>query len=116
MSDDFWNTITPEKTEEEGPRYFKFEVPGNEVMGVVSALALGEDYNGEPCPELTIRTTSGVKVVTAGQYKLKEELYASRPNVGDHIHIIFTEVKKTKAGTMKDFKVVVSKADDGLPF
>ncbi len=90
--------------------FAKFTTIGDKVVGDVTGVAIGEDFNGKPCPQLTIVEDDGNEViVTAGQANLKAQIIEKRVEVGDRISIrLDSEVPRTK-GSLKVFEVKVTK-------
>jgi hypothetical protein len=89
--------------------FVKFETPGDTITGDIIALRTGTDFNGNPCPELIIRTDDGEEhTLSAGQALLKSELASQAPQVGDKLFVKYTGEKKLSSGrTAKDFQVAV---------
>jgi hypothetical protein len=70
------NTTTDDLEElEGGGSYVKWEDVGQMVEGNVVAFTLdgGRDFNGQPCPEITLSTADGIQKVTCGQANLKSK-------------------------------------------
>jgi hypothetical protein len=82
---------------------------GDEVVGDVIGKGMGQDFNGNPCPQLVIRTDDGAETtVTAGQAQLRAKLLEGKPQVGDRIRIVFTQSEKRDGGkTLKHFEVTI---------
>ena len=79
--------------------FFKFEDVGDEIIGGVTDIKTGRDFNGNPCPQLQITTDDGdEKIVTAGQVMLKRALAEQAPQVGDRIKITYSGVGDAKPG------------------
>jgi hypothetical protein len=90
--------------------WITFDNVGDTVIGDIIAIRTGEDFNRNPCPELVIRTDDGAeKTLTAGQVRLKSELAAQAPQVGDRIRIVYSGVGDAKPGKApaKLFEVAV---------
>jgi len=88
--------------------YIKFENPGDKVAGTIVAIRAHKFDDGNVVPQIILNTHDGEKTVTAGQMQLKAMLADKRPNVGDHITIVFTEIEKRSGGkTLKKFDVQV---------
>lgn len=91
-----------------GGNYMKFEQQGDRIAGTVTATEDGSDFDGKPCPKLTIRQEDGTeKTVTAGQTILHDKIIEAAPQVGDGISISFVGMK----GQAKDFDVQVNRAN-----
>jgi len=89
--------------------FVKWETPGTVVVGEIVSKTIGKTLNGDPCPQLSLRTDEGEDLtVTASQAALAGAVRAARPNVGDRIRIEFTGTEKREGGkTLKLFKVDV---------
>lgn len=85
--------------------FITFE-PGVPVAGTITAKAVGSDFNGNPCPQLSIRTPEGTDhKINAGQANLKAQLMALKPNVGDRIEITWSSNEKAAKGEKKIFTI-----------
>lgn len=92
--------------------YISFANPGDTVVGDITSIGVGTDYNGDPCPQLNLNTDDGAKTVTAGQYDLKAQLAQLRPAVGDRIAIVFSQYETTPNGRqVKKFDIQVKPGD-----
>lgn len=93
--------------------FVKFETIGDKVVGEVLAVQRAQDFNGQPCPQLIIRTDEGEeRTVTAGQAQLRAKLADpehGRPRPGDRIAIVFSRTEKVDKGTLKCFDVQVKR-------
>lgn len=78
--------------------YVSFHDVGDAVQGTVISLSEGQDFNGNPCPQLVIDTTDGARTVTAGQTMLKAALAEKEPLEGDYITITYSGVGEGKPG------------------
>ena len=88
--------------------YIKFENPGDTAKGVIVAIRAHKFEDGNVVPQIILNTAEGEKTLTAGQLQLKAMLAEKRPNVGDHITIVFTEIEKRSGGkTLKKFDVQI---------
>lgn len=94
-----------------GGDYVRFENPGDSVVGDVLNVGLHTWADGKVSAQLTIRTDDGNDVtLTAGQVRLASALREQKPEAGDRIKVVFTEVEKRPGGkTMKHFDVNVAK-------
>jgi hypothetical protein len=94
-----------------GGDYVRFENPGDSVVGDVLNVGLHTWADGKVSAQLTIRTDDGNDVtLTAGQVRLASALREQKPEAGDRIKVVFTEVEKRPGGkTMKHFDVSVAK-------
>lgn len=110
MSSDPWDSLP-------SGDYFKFEEPGDAVVGDVIGIGIGEDFNGNPAPQVVVRQDDGQDVtVTAGQAQLKAKLMAARPKVGDRIKMEYTQKEQRAGGkTLKHFDVVVKEGGAKAP-
>ncbi len=90
-----------------------FDSVGDKVVGQVLAIRVGKDFNGQPCPELVLRTDEGDKTLTAGQKVLKARLAEEQPQVGDRIAVVYSGVGDAKPGKApaKLFDVEVQRSD-----
>jgi hypothetical protein len=91
--------------------YVKFETEGDSVTGDVVVIGKHTFPDGKVAAKVVIRDDDGEeRTLTAGQVKLAQALREERPEVGDRIRIVFTEIEKRPGGkTMKHFKVEVKK-------
>jgi Uma2 family endonuclease len=83
---------------------------GDGVVGIIKAIRVGKDFNGNPCPELIIEVDSGEeKTLTAGQVLLKQALAELRPGVGDKVRIVYSGIGEARPGKApaKQFTVEV---------
>lgn len=89
--------------------FYVWENPGEVLTGDVIAKIIDKDFNGGPCPGLTIRLDDGEEIrLTAGQAQLKAKLLEAKPQVGDRIRIAFTGIEKRSGGkTLKQFEVSI---------
>lgn len=94
MSDFDWNNF--KNTGE----WITFNEVGDQVIGVVTAVRVGKDFNGNPCPELMIDLDDdgGEKILTAGQKILQSKLAEWAPQVGDRIWIMYSGVGDARPG------------------
>lgn len=96
--------------------YISFANPGDTVVGDITSIGVGTDYNGDPCPQLNLATDDGPKTVTAGQYDLKAQLAQLRPNAGDRIAIVFAQYETTPNGRqVKKFDIQVKAGSGQAP-
>lgn len=98
--------------------FVKFDEIGDSVEGEVVLVQEGQDFNGNPCPELIIETPgAGTKTVTAGQAMLKVALAEKQPQKGDRVRITYSGHGEGKPGRApsKLFEVVVEKAGAVAP-
>jgi len=108
MADDFWDQF------KQTDGWITFKEVGDHVVGDILAIRSGSDFNGDPCPELIIRSDDGEeRTLTAGQVMLKSELAAQAPQVGDRIRIVYSGVGDAKPGKApaKMFDVAVKAKD-----
>ena len=93
--------------------WITFENVGDKAVGQILAIRVGRDFNGQPCPELVIRTEEGDKTLTAGQKVLKARLAEEAPQAGDRIAIVYSGVGDAKPGKApaKLFDVQVQRAN-----
>lgn len=86
----------------------------------------GTDYNGDPCPHITIELIETAASITkdgertdhpagniiqlnAGQVSLKRKLRAADPTTGDILKITLDSLVKTDRGTVKDFTLQIAR-------
>lgn len=86
----------------------------------------GSDYNGDPCPHITIELTEDAASINkegqrtdypageivqlnVGQVSLKRKLRAGEPGSGDIIKITLDNLAKTDRGTVKEFDVKIAR-------
>lgn len=91
--------------------YVKFENVGDSVVGDVLAVGIHEFDDGKRVAKLIIHTDNGEeRTLTAGQMQLAAKLAEARPEAGDRVKIVFTNVEKRSGGkTLKHFTVDVKK-------
>ena len=79
--------------------FVRFEQDGDTVEGDVTAVEMGTDAVGNPCPQVALRDDNGAdRIVTASQAQLKALLREMRPAVGDRLHITKTHDEATGPG------------------
>lgn len=97
--------------------WITFDEVGDQVMGTVTAVRVGKDFNGNPCPELVIdlEDDDGEKTLTAGQKILQAKLAEEQPQVGDRIWILYSGVGDARPGRApaKLFEVKVKRDEGG---
>lgn len=95
--------------------YVKFETPGDSVAGTIIDLGLHTFEDGKKVVKLTIRTDTGeTTTLTAGQVQLAAKLGEVRPEVGDHLTVIYVRSEKRAGGkTLKHFDVKVVRGESG---
>jgi hypothetical protein len=115
MSDDFdWNEFQGSG----GGLFASFKEVGDTVVGTITAIRKGQDFNSNVCPELVLRTDEGDElIVTAGQKMLAAALATERPSVGDRIGIKYSGVGEARPGKApaKLFEVQVGRASTPAP-
>lgn len=91
--------------------FVKFEREGDKVAGTITHIGKRRFDDGSVAPELRLRTDNGDEVtLTAGQVRLKTLLAEHRPDVGDHITIVFERSERRAGGkTLKHFRVEVKR-------
>lgn len=97
--------------------FVSFKEIGDKVVGEVIAVRKAQDFNGNPCPELVIRTDDGEdRIVTAGQVMLKSALAEKQPQIGARIAIVYSGVGEAKPGKApaKQFTVEVKGAEPAV--
>lgn len=112
MSTDIWDEFTTTGD------WITFNEIGDSVVGTVTVVRRGKDFNGNPCPELVIDVDGqGEKTLTAGQVMLKSALAEQRPGPGDRIAIVYSGVGDAKPGKApaKLFDVTVRRAGQPDP-
>lgn len=97
--------------------WITFDEVGDQVIGTVTAVRVGKDFNGNPCPELVIdlEDDGGEKTLTAGQKVLQSKLAEEAPQVGDRIWILYSGVGDARPGRApaKLFEVKVKRDENG---
>lgn len=97
--------------------WISFRDIGDQVIGDIIAIRTGTDFNGNPCPELILRTDDGEeRTLTAGQTLLKSALAEQAPQVGDKIFIKYTGNTEAKPGKApaKQFQVAVKTGEGNV--
>lgn len=107
--------------------------PGQHVTGKVLTFspAGGQDFNGEPCPQLTLELVESaasfnkagertdfpvgdVVSLTVGQSGLKRAVQSAQPDTGDLVKITLTGTEVTKKGnTIKVFDLKIARGAGG---
>lgn len=98
--------------------FVKFANVGDEIIGAITDIKTGRDFNGNPCPQLHLTTDEGdERIVTAGQVMLKRALAEQAPQVGDRIKITYSGVGDAKPGKApaKLFSVAVATGKGNTP-
>lgn len=100
----------------EGGEFVAFEAVGDTVSGTIQVLRTHRFDDGKVVPQILLVTDDGEeRTMTAGQVRLKAELAAQRPEVGDHLKVALTQIEKRAGGkTLKHFSVEV-KRGGGAP-
>lgn len=100
-----------------GGEFYTFTDVGDSVTGVmVGAPRTGTDFNGNPCPEITLRNPAGIDTkVTLAQAQLKAKALKAKPVEGDTVTLTFTGEEKAAKGMKKLFDVTVIKGDGSVP-
>lgn len=103
MPTDPWDTIP-------SGDFYQWENVGDSIAGDVIAKIIDKDFNGNPCPGLTLRLDDGEECrITAGQAQLRAKLLEAAPQVGDRIKITFTGEEKREKGKLKLFDLALKK-------
>jgi len=90
--------------------YMKFESVGDSVEGTIAHLDKHTFDDGKVA--VKIRFAEPDKpVLTAGQVMLKTALHRLRPIEGDSLSIELVAVQKKGTGTLKLFRVMVTRSD-----
>jgi hypothetical protein len=96
--------------------YKKWETVGDNVVGKILAISPkgGSNFDGDPCPLVVIEGDDGEEVkITLAQANLVRTVAAARPEVGDRVAIVFTDVEKLDGGrTLKKFTCEVKRATE----
>jgi hypothetical protein len=97
--------------------FYTFETVGDTASGTVQRIGVKRWDSGQVSPEILLLTDDGdERTLTAGQVRLKSLLAEHRPEVGDHISIVLTEIEKRSMGkTLKHFSLEVKRAEDLVP-
>jgi hypothetical protein len=91
--------------------YIKFENVGDSVSGTITNISVKRWDDGKTAPQLEITTDEGEEVtLTAGQYRLQAELRELRPDVGDHLSVIYSADQKLPGG--KALKIFVVRVNE----
>ena len=96
--------------------YVTFENEGDTIKGQITGIYAHTFVDGKVAPKLTLDTDQGQKILTAGQFQLRQKLSDLRPNIGDTITVTFTGMNNLGGGrTMKLFDVDVAKSGAAAP-
>lgn len=103
-----------------GGEFVKFEQPGDQIAGTITAIRKHRFDDGNVVPQIILTADDGEeRTLTAGQVRLKAALAEQRPDVGDHITVVYERQEKRAGGkTLKHFAVTVKRgaaADPGKP-
>lgn len=78
--------------------YITFKDVGDVVVGTITAIRTGRDFNGNPCPELILDVNGDERTLTAGQVMLKSALAEQAPQVGDKIRVEYSGIGDARPG------------------
>lgn len=94
-----------------GGEFVKLEAVGDSIAGTITGLRTQRWDNGKVDPQILLTTDDGEdRTLTAGQIRLKAELAEQRPEVGDHLKIVLTDIEKRGGGkTLKHFDVEIQR-------
>ena len=96
--------------------YVAFENEGDTIEGCITGIYAHTFTDGKVAPKLMLDTDQGQKILTAGQYQLRQKLSDLRPQIGDTITVTFTGMNNLGGGkTMKLFDVIVVKGGKPAP-
>lgn len=103
-----------------GGEFVKFENPGDQIAGTISAIRKHRFDDGNVVPQIILTADDGEeRTLTAGQVRLKAALAEQRPEVGDHITVVYERQERRAGGkTLKHFAVTVKRgaaATQGAP-
>lgn len=100
-----------------GGEFVEFKNVGDGVSGTITALRTHRFDDGKVVPQILLTTDEGEeKTMTGGQVRLKAELAAQRPEIGDHLKVVFTQEEKRQGGkTLKHFDVTVTRGNGAAP-
>lgn len=96
--------------------YVKWDEPGKTIVGTVTSKGRGTDLQGQPCPEIGVRTDTGEDhTISASQAALKATLLekAAEIQIGARIAIKYVGDEKRDGGkTLKRFEVQIKAAPE----
>lgn len=94
-----------------GGEFVSFDNIGDSVAGTINAIRTHRFDDGKVVPQILLSTDDGEeKTLTAGQVRLKAELAAQRPEPGDHLSVVLSDIEKRTGGkTLKIFTVQVNR-------
>ena len=90
---------------------------GDQIVGIIKNLREGQDYNGNPVPEviLEVNENGDEKTVTVSQARLKVLFAEKMPKEGDKIRVVYTGTSAGRGGrTIKDFTLDVQPGPHAL--
>ena len=88
--------------------YIKWDAPGDTVTGMITAVSVGQDFNGNPCPVINLTTPDGEeRILSCGQANLKSQIVTEKPAPGSTITVTYTHDEKAAKGMKKMFAVEV---------
>jgi hypothetical protein len=93
--------------------FVKWAEVGQSVEGTVVAFSTdgGNDFDGKPCPELTLDTDDGLATITCAQANIKSKVLsgASQLVPGAKVRVTYSGTYESKNGTPgKEFRVQVA--------
>jgi hypothetical protein len=93
--------------------FVKWTEVGQSVEGVIVSFTTdgGQDFDGKPCPELTLDTAEGLQTVTCAQANIKSKVLGNAAKLvpGARCRVTYSGTYESKNGTPgKEFRVAVA--------
>jgi hypothetical protein len=112
MSESFWTD--PEFSA--GGEFVKFENIGDTITGRITLIKAHRFEDGKVVPQISLDCNGEERTLTAGQIRLKAELVAQRPDVGDTLTVTLSDIEKRAGGkTLKHFAVDITRGGKAAP-
>jgi len=93
-----------------GGEFVKFENVGDTITGTITLIKSHRFDDGKVVPQIHLDCNGEERTLTAGQIRLKAELVAQKPDVGDVLTVTLSDVEKRAGGkTLKHFTVDVAR-------
>jgi hypothetical protein len=103
-----------------GGEFVKWQKPGDQVVGRITKIGPGKDFDGNTVPQVDLETDEGTKrSITVAQANLAAQFREIRPKVGDRIWVKYARDEKAEKGMKKVFEIKVDvggQSEDTPPF
>jgi len=99
-----------------GGDFVKFENIGDTITGRITLIKAHRFDDGKVVPQISLDCNGEERTLTAGQIRLKAELVAQRPDVGDTLTVTLSDIEKRAGGkTLKHFAVDITRGGKAAP-